>query len=117
MANETLTSNTIVVYNEIPQTLQESLISGSIIVMKDIPQTLQESLISGSIIVMKDIPQTLQESFITSTIVVSQVSDRPTTSKIGKCGLSMFSLNNIAYPFSNNFGFMRIKIPNSQILI
>lgn len=98
MANETLTGNTIVVYKEIPQTLQESILNTTIIIQKDIPQTLQESLLN-------------------TTIVVSQVSDRPTTSKIGKCGLSTFSLNNIAYPFNNNFGFMRIKIPNSRILI
>ncbi len=113
MANETLTGCTAVIENDIPQTIEEKIIGSSQVTEKDIPQTLQEVLIGVTTAIEKDIPQTLQEVNISTTAVIGQVGEKVNTG-IVSTGLTIGKLLGKIF---NNYGIVKIAIPNSQAVI
>lgn len=113
MANETLTGSTTVIELDIPQTIQELSLGTSNIIDKDIPQTLQELSVGISNVIDKDIPQTIQETSIGITSVIGQVGEKVNTGLVNTGLVIGKSLGKVF----NNFGVIKIVIPNSQIVI
>ena len=113
MANETLTGSTTVINLDIPQTIQETIVSTSNVIDKDIAQTIQETIVSTSTVIDKDIPQTIQETAIGVTAVIGQVSEKVNTGIVSTGLVIGKSLGKVF----NNFGAIKIVIPNSQIVI
>ena len=94
MANETLTGSTTVIN-------------------LDIPQTIQETIVSTSTVIDKDIPQTIQETAIGITSVIGQVGEKVNTGLVNTGLVIGKSLGKVF----NNFGVIKIIIPNNQIVI
>ena len=113
MANETLTGSTTVINLDIPQTIQETIVSTSNVIDKDIAQTIQETIVSTSTVIDKDIPQTIQETAIGITSVIGQVGEKVNTGLVNTGLVIGKSLGKVF----NNFGVIKIVIPNSQIVI
>ena len=113
MANETLDTSTLVVNLDIPQTIQETILTTTEVVDKDVPQTIQETITGVTNVVEKDIPQTIQETSLSLTAVLGQIGEKVSTGVV-ITGLTIGkSLNGVF----NNFGVIKISVPNSQITI
>ena len=91
----------------------ETLDSSTVVVNLDIPQTLQETILTTTEVVNKDIPQTLQETNLSVTAVVGQVGEKVQTGLVTTGLVIGKSLNGVF----NNFGIIKIIVPNSQITI
>lgn len=113
MANETLDTSTVVVNQDIPQTIQETLLRTTEVIDKDISQTLQETIVRTTSVLDKDIPQTIQETNLSVTAVLGQVGEKVQTGIVATGLVIGKSLNGIF----NNFGVIKISVPNSQIII
>ena len=113
MANETLTGSTTVIELDIPQTIQETAIGSSSVIDKDIPQTIQETLIQTSNVIDKDIPQTIQETSIGITSVIGQIGEKVNTGIVNTGLVIGRSFGKVF----NNFGIIKIGVPNNQIVI
>jgi len=113
MANETLTGSTTVIELDIPQTIQELSLGTSNVIDKDIAQTIQELSLSTSNVIDKDIPQTIQETAIGITSVIGQVGEKVNTGIVNTGLVIGRSFGKVF----NNFGIIKIGVPNNQIVI
>lgn len=113
MANETLTGSTAVIELYIPQTIQETIVDTSNVIDKDIAQTIQETIVSTSNVIDKDIPQTIQETAIGITSVIGQVGEKVNTGIVNTGLVIGRSFGKVF----NNFGIIKIGVPNNQIVI
>jgi hypothetical protein len=120
MANESLTSASVVVQQDTPQTLQETFIAETAVVAKDVPQTLQETFITETAAVhQSDVPMTMQETFIASTVVKGQIGESKRCVIVAGVGSTFNQLKSNTLWCDGAFSRVIVQpgINNSQVVI